>query len=91
MNKNKHNLLFLKGYKNQKERFLKSGNRQAAKVFRSWRRAARERQIAPKKENRANSPVLRKFWQSKKLNRFVENTRLTAHHFKQVGRTGQTF
>ncbi|HEY0891850.1 MAG TPA: hypothetical protein VGE32_02265 [Cellvibrio sp.] len=55
--KNNNNLLFLKEYKNQKGRFLKSGNRQAAKVFRSWRRAARERQIAPKKENRAKSPV----------------------------------
>ncbi|MGV8834922.1 MAG: hypothetical protein ACWA6V_02475 [Cellvibrio sp.] len=55
--KNKHKPLFLKDYKNLFRWLFKSGNSQAAKVFRSWRQAARERQIAPKKENREKSPV----------------------------------
>jgi plasmid stabilization system protein ParE len=48
--KNKHKPLFLKDYKNLFRWLFKSGNSQAAKVFRSWRQAARERQIAKKKK-----------------------------------------
>jgi len=41
--KNKHKPLFLKDYKNHFGWLFKSGNRQAAKLFRSWIRVTRGR------------------------------------------------